>query len=126
MATVAGMNRTGICSNFGNCTIADARSTVELTTGMDFVCTECGKPLLLKDGDRTGVGGQSWLIVVGIVLVLVLAGGGIWMFGSKTNVDGTSKPAPAVPGGQPAAPSGTPAGDCSLADEKAGVCKMQR
>lgn len=126
MASVAGMNRSGVCSNFGNCSIADARTKVELTAGMDFVCPECGKPLLLNEGDSTGAGRKTGLIVAGIVLVLVLAGGSAWMFGSKAKADGASKPAAAAPVPQPAAAGGRPSGDCSVADEKAGICKMQR
>ena len=152
MATAAGMNRSGICSNFGNCSIADARSTVELATGMDLVCTECGKPLLLKGATSSSAGGRTGMIVAGIALALVLAGAGAWTLFSKMAADGavkpapatadttirpapataagTSKPAPATADESikpvPAAQAGQPSGDCSPADEKAGICKMQR
>ena len=42
-------NKSGKCSNFGNCSLADARTAIEVPSGVDFVCTECGKPLLLID-----------------------------------------------------------------------------
>lgn len=144
MATAAGVIRSGICSNFGNCSIADARGTVELTTGMDLVCPECGKPLLLKEGTASGAGGKTGMIVMGVALALLLAAGGAWFFGSKTPPDATVKSAPAVtekadkpappppptveekPKPVPATPAVLPSGDCSPDDEKAGVCKIQR
>jgi TRAP-type uncharacterized transport system substrate-binding protein len=48
-------SKSGKCSNFGNCATADARATVEVPGGLDFVCNECGKPLLLSDtGPQSG------------------------------------------------------------------------
>lgn len=42
---VAITSKSGKCSNFGNCSLADSRATVEVPSGLDFVCTECGKPV---------------------------------------------------------------------------------
>lgn len=92
------------------------------------------------------------MIVAGIALALVLAGAGTWMLVSKMATDDAVKPAPAsapapapapAPASAPApapapatidgtlkpvptAPAGQPSGDCSPADDKAGICKMQR
>ncbi len=128
MASLSG--KSGKCSNFGNCSIADARTTVEVPNGLDFVCSECGKPLLSMD---TGTkGGNSKALAVGILLlVLLLAGGGIaWslLAGKKTPV-----PVPPVAVEQPknppqAEPAAQPpvTGNCSGADERAGLCRIAR
>jgi phosphate transport system substrate-binding protein len=39
--------KSGICTNIGNCTAADSRKLVELEPGQEFICPECGKPLLV-------------------------------------------------------------------------------
>ena len=73
MALVGG--RSGKCSNFGNCSLADARKTVEVPAGLDFVCTECGKSLLLTDSGTAG--GSSKVLVIGALLIALLAASGI-------------------------------------------------
>jgi phosphate transport system substrate-binding protein len=140
METLSG--KSGKCSNFGNCSIADARTTVEVAGGMDFVCSECGKPLLLTDSAGAS-GGSSKALAVGVlVAVLVLAGGGItWslLAGKKS-----PQPAPAVVSAPPVAVRPTPpvvaapakpaaalpaepaTGHCSEADERAGLCRIAR
>jgi len=128
MAPLSG--KSGKCSNFGNCSLADARTTVEVPSGLDFVCTECGKPLLLTDTGPTG--GNSKALAVGLLLlVLLLAGGGIaWslLAGKKTPV-----PVPPVAVEQPknspqVEPPAQPpvTGNCSVADERAGLCRIAR
>jgi phosphate transport system substrate-binding protein len=120
--------KSGKCSNFGNCSLADARTTIDVPNGLDFVCTECGKPLLLMDAGPQG-GGNSKALAVGVLLlVLLLAAGGIgWslMPGKKA-----PDPAPPVAVEQPQAPSkAEPAaqapvsGNCSQADERVGLCR---
>ena len=127
MATVAsGINRSGICSNFGNCSIADSRGTVEVTAGMDFVCTECARPLLLKDSNGKRASGRAGLIVAAIVILSLLAGAVAWWSGSKKTEDAAPKLSPPVTSTAPPVPSEKPSGHCSPADEKAGICKAAR
>lgn len=131
MASFTG--KAGKCSNFGNCSLADARTTIEVPNGQDFVCTECGKPLLLMDAGPQGGGNSKALAVGALLLVLLLAAGGIaWslMSGKKT-----PEPAPPVAIEQPQAvpvpqaPKAEPAaqppvsGNCSVSDERVGLCR---
>ena len=131
MASFTG--KAGKCSNFGNCSLADARTTIEVPNGQDFVCTECGKPLLLMDAGPQGGGNSKALAVGALLLVLLLAASGIaWslMSGKKT-----PEPAPPVTIEQPQAapvppaPKAEPAaqppvsGNCSVSDESVGLCR---
>ena len=131
MASFTG--KAGKCSNFGNCSLADARTTIEVPNGQDFVCTECGKPLLLMDAGPQGGGNSTALAVGALLLVLLLAASGIaWslMSGKKT-----PEPAPPVTIEQPQAapvppaPKAEPAaqppvsGNCSVSDERVGLCR---
>ena len=128
MASFTG--KSGKCSNFGNCSLADARTTVEVPNGHDFVCTECGKPLLLMDAGPQAGGNSKALAVGALLLVLLLAAGGIaWslMSGKKAPA---SEPAPPVAIEQPqtppkAEPAAQPpvTGNCSEADERVGLCR---
>lgn len=127
MATFTG--KSGKCSNFGNCSLADARTTVDVPGGQDFVCTECGKPLLLMDAGPQAGGNSKALAVGALLLVLLLAAGGIgWslMSGKKA-----PEPAPPVAVEQPQAPppkvepvaQPPVSGNCSEADERVGLCR---
>lgn len=124
-------SKSGKCSNFGNCATADARATVEVPGGLDFVCNECGKPLLLSD---TGLqsGGSKTLLVGGLLLAMLLVGGGAaWFLLADT---AAPMPPPAMPAPAPPAPPAPPTpqteaptrpahGHCSPADERAGLCR---
>ena len=94
--------RSGICSNFGNCSIADARTTVEVPSGLDFVCTECSKPLLLAGSNDEGRNSKTPL-VVGALLLLVMGAAWFLLAGKKSAdpvsavVSAPSKPAAAAP-----------------------------
>ncbi|CAM3452686.1 hypothetical protein [Polaromonas hydrogenivorans] len=128
MASLTG--KSGKCSNFGNCSLADARTTVEVPNGMDFVCTECGKSLLLTDPGPQGAGNSRALAVGALLLVLLLAAGGIgWslMSGKKAPapepaspvaVEQPQTPPKAEPAAQPPV-----TGNCSEADERVGLCR---
>ena len=130
MASFTG--KSGKCSNFGNCSLADARTTVDVPNGQDFVCTECGKPLLLMDAGPQAGGNSKALAVGALLLVLLLAAGGIgWslMSGKKAPAP---EPAPPVAVEQPQpppkaepAPAAQPpiSGNCSEADERVGLCR---
>jgi phosphate transport system substrate-binding protein len=65
----------GRCLNIGNCKIADSMAPVQVEASADFICTECGKPLvanqasdyrihpLLKGMIGAGVVGTSFIIL---------------------------------------------------------------
>ncbi|MCX7256974.1 MAG: hypothetical protein NTZ64_09610 [Polaromonas sp.] len=144
--------KSGKCSNFGNCSLADARVTIEVPTGLDFVCNECGKPLLQTDGGGAPAGGSKALLIgLGLAALLLAGGGGAWFLGKKAP-DVVAVPAPvSVPAPKPA-PAPTDAAaptaaetaaaavaaakaaatareqvplnpSCSEADERAGLCR---
>lgn len=120
--------KSGKCSNFGNCSLADARTTIEVPNGQDFVCTECGKPLLLIDAGPQAAGNSKALAIGVLLLVLLLAAGGIaWSLMKKAPAP---EPAPPVAAPQPQAPpKAEPAaqppvtGNCSESDERVGLCR---
>jgi phosphate transport system substrate-binding protein len=37
--------RTGKCTNFGNCSLADGKQVIQILPGNDLVCPECKRPL---------------------------------------------------------------------------------
>lgn len=113
--------KSGNCSNFGNCSIADTRATVEVPSSMDFVCNECGKPLLIMDASRVGNNKKALTMTVVIVVVLAVGAGAIWsLLGTK----GKTSPevTPTVPSDVVGAPAPRQSGDCSVKDQKAGLC----
>lgn len=142
--------KSGKCSNFGNCSLADARTSIEVPSGLDFVCSECGKPLLLIETGGGATGNSKALAVGALLLVLVLAAGGIgWslLADKKKTPEPAPTPAPAAVVAPSAAESAaaavaaakaaakaqgaTPApapitGNCSEADERAGLCRLAR
>lgn len=126
MASLTG--KSGKCSNFGNCSLADARSTIDVPNGQDFVCTECDKPLLMMmDAGPQGGGSSKALAVSALLLVLLLAAGGIaWSLMKKAPAP---EPAPPVAVKQSQMPKAEPAaqppvaGNCSEADERVGLCR---
>lgn len=109
MATLS--TKTGKCSNFGNCSLADARSVVEVPGGQDFVCTECAKPLVMGAGSGgDGAGGRRGLLIGGALLaVVVVVGGGLaWSMlgGPKSAAPVNASPAATPAVTPPAAPVG--------------------
>lgn len=137
MQTVSG--KSGKCSNFGNCSLADARVTIEVPTGLDFVCNECGKPLLQTDGGGAQAGGSKALLIgLGLGALLLAGGGAAWLLGKKPPEPQPPAVVAAPPAAPPVtapvtvpavtpAPEKTPAvpltGTCSEADERAGLCR---
>lgn len=124
--------RSGKCSNFGNCSLADARKNIEVPAGLDFVCPECSKPLLLSETGAAGGNSKVW--VVGVLLFLLMAAGGVtWALFFREK---PAAPAPNVPEVQATTPLPTPSppapagdtpqpsisGDCSDADAAAKLC----
>jgi phosphate transport system substrate-binding protein len=91
--------RTGKCTNFGNCSIADSGKILEIQPGQDYVCPECGRGLL--GNAPSGGASRSGLFIAGILAFLVLAAVAAWFA-----LSGGSKPAPdtAQPAPAPVAP----------------------
>ena len=128
MASFTG--KAGKCSNFGNCSLADARTTIEVPNGQDFVCTECAKPLLLMDASPQGGGNSKALALGALLLVLLLAAGGIvWSLMSGKKAPEPPAPVAVEQPQAPPAPKAEPAaqppitGNCSESDERVGLCR---
>ena len=128
MASLTG--KSGKCSNFGNCSLADARTPIEVPGGQDFVCTECSKPLLLTDTGSPS-GGNAKVLAIGALLLMVLLAGGMgWSLMSGKEAPASSpapEPTPTMVIEQPQAPAPASTvpitGDCSQADASAGLCR---
>lgn len=133
MTSVGG--KVGKCSNFGNCSLADARTAQDIPSGVDFVCGECGKPVLLTDAGKPTGSQSATVIVVGLLVVLLLAGGAIvWSLlkGEKKEEkrDAPAVAAPAAPRDAVAAPPAPKplapeTGNCSDADAQVGICRKK-
>jgi hypothetical protein len=68
--------RIGKCINFGLCSEADGRETIQVARGGDFSCPECGKPLTEATGDagsgERSVGrGKKAAAIAGLGLLLI-------------------------------------------------------
>ena len=59
----------GRCLNIGNCDIANSMAVVEVDESAEFVCTECGKPLVASQTAKSGgtKSTQKWLVGAGLV-----------------------------------------------------------
>jgi len=59
---------TGRCLNIGNCDIANSMAVVEVDETAEFVCTECGKPLVAAVPPKLGgnKSAQKWLAGAGL------------------------------------------------------------
>jgi len=55
------------CLNIGNCDIANSMAVVEVDEFAEFVCPECGKPLVDKLRPEPSRPKRKWLAVIGIV-----------------------------------------------------------
>lgn len=72
MASAPG--KSGKCSNFGNCNLADTRQTIVVPLGLDFVCSECGKTLIGSGASHEGSSStRKNGIIVGVLMALVMA-----------------------------------------------------
>jgi ABC-type amino acid transport substrate-binding protein len=65
---------TGRCINIGNCEIANSMAVVEVDETAEFVCTECGKPLVASPTDKRGGNKTRRKWLEGVVLVGATAG----------------------------------------------------
>jgi phosphate transport system substrate-binding protein len=66
--------RTGKCINFGLCTIADSKTTVEIPEPADFVCTECERPLSPVVSPKKPGRKIPPLAIVAALLLVIAAG----------------------------------------------------
>jgi phosphate transport system substrate-binding protein len=104
--------RIGICTNIGNCTLADRGEKTSIPVGGVFVCPECQRDLApVGEREVTPGGAPRLAAALGFLLLLGLLGGGAWYF-----LRGRSKapePAPqAASSGAPAAAA--PAGNSEV------------
>jgi len=88
MATTS--SKSGKCSNFGNCSLADTRQTIEVPMGLDFVCTECGKALAAAGPAAGSMTLKKLFMIGGVFLVLAAGAIGWFSFGNKNTAPGTS------------------------------------
>lgn len=74
-------SRQGVCTNFGNdCSKADNKEKISILTGSDFVCPECGRPLI-PDGVKNSIWKRlKGLIISSILGVIVLLTGGKYFY----------------------------------------------
>lgn len=74
-------NRRGLCPNYGNCpTRADTREIIEVADGKDFVCPDCGTPLVPEEEALRPPRRPKRGIVLFLLLLLIVAGGaGLWL-----------------------------------------------
>jgi phosphate transport system substrate-binding protein len=98
--------RQGKCIDFGGCTLADKGELIQIPDGVEFVCPECGRALTTVRKESSS-GGPPWKILVGLLLVLLLVGFGLFRLFSGH----ATKPAAGPPGKTGALP---PAGQVVL------------
>jgi hypothetical protein len=60
--------RTGKCTNFGNCTLADTGVDISIPEGAAPVCTECGRGLMVSQPGK-----DRSKLIGGVIALLVLA-----------------------------------------------------
>ncbi|HMW17682.1 MAG TPA: hypothetical protein PKN13_10010 [Accumulibacter sp.] len=102
------MAKNGICVNIGNCDNANQKKMLEIGTGQDFVCPQCGKSLIVYSPPK----GKSvaMLAVVGLIALLVVLVIGWRMFaGGKEATPAPVPPPVATPAPTPPAAVAPPA-----------------
>ncbi|MBL8398587.1 MAG: hypothetical protein JNL84_10680 [Candidatus Accumulibacter sp.] len=102
------MAKNGICVNIGNCDNANQKKVLEIGTGQDFVCPQCGKSLIIYSPPK----GKSaaMMAVIGLVALLIVLVIGWRMFaGDKEPASLPAPPPTAAPATPPAVPATPPA-----------------
>src|SRR5271165_4219471 len=65
--------RSGRCTNFSNCKIADTNQVVQIPAGGDLICPECGHQLAeVARSDKSPLGP---IVIIAAVLLLLVGGG---------------------------------------------------
>lgn len=101
------MAKNGICVNIGNCDNANQKKVLEIGTGQDFVCPQCGKSLIIYSPPK----GKSaaMMAVIGLVALLIVLVIGWRMFaGDKEPASLPAPPPTAAPATPPAPVAATP------------------
>ena len=102
--------RTGKCTNFGNCTLADTGAEIPIPAGGAAVCTECGRALMVSQPPR----GRSKLIgtIIALVVLVVALGLGVkLLLDALSPAAGPHSTAVAAPPQPPEAPQTPPPTD---------------
>ncbi|MDD4932885.1 MAG: phosphate ABC transporter substrate-binding/OmpA family protein [Methylacidiphilaceae bacterium] len=74
--------RRGLCPNYGNCPArADTREVIEVPEGKDFLCPDCGTPLVPEEEAlrRPRKGGKRTVFLLLLLLLMVAAGAALWL-----------------------------------------------
>jgi phosphate transport system substrate-binding protein len=105
-------SQVGICTNVGNCTLADRGERISIPIGGLFLCPECQRELSPVGGGTATAGPRPRVLVLAMVALLLLAGlGGAFWFLFQKRAPAESATAPSVPPpGAPASPA-APAGN---------------
>lgn len=77
--------RKGVCTNFGNCKVADSKQIIQIPQGADFLCPACTRHLTEVNGKKQ----QPFALVA----ALIVLGLGLWWFFKKP-VTGDHPPPP--------------------------------
>ena len=92
--------RTGKCTNFGNCTLADTGVDISIPEGAAPVCTECGRGLMVSQPGKNRsklIGGViALLVLVAIALVAMK-----FLWGYLSPAAAPEQPALAIPAEPP-------------------------
>ena len=103
----------GRCSNLDFCAQAGSRRDIEVPLGQDFVCPECGKPLIAPPIKASNAGRVIALALVGGGM-LALVGSGV-LLGSRLSGQGSAPGGASAPAPAPEPSAGAPAAAPSTA-----------
>ena len=99
-------SQVGLCTNVGNCTLADRGERISIPIGGLFVCPECQRELSPL-GSPTAAGPQPRILIVALMALLLLSaiGGAFWLLFRGRNAQENATAPAAAPSGAPAAPA---------------------
>lgn len=83
---------TGKCTNIGNCDKADRKELITVADGLDLVCPDCGKPLMVTGSGGGGGGSNIGKIAAAAVGVLALVVWFLWPTAEKTTLPQPPQP----------------------------------
>jgi len=100
-----------ICKNYGSCSKADARESIELMVGVEPICEECG--FKLASTEPAGDQKSRKKLVVSAVIGVVVIGAGLVTYLSSSSTPGKTAASVAAP-----QPTGLSPGEKALALQK--------